>query len=213
MSASTLLSGTPAGLDERELYDVVQLTAGSPVGGMRIVTQPPVGGTAGVNIAASLVGADTSLYINSTPVAGQETEWRWCAGGTTAGGVNAGHLQLFKYVNFAFSQNVLDITDTGEVLFTDANGVGITGGLVVGGVSSFNNVNAGVATIAPTATSIAVPFTAITPTSVVVCSGSGVSDATATVFHVVLNPGVGFSIVADAAATAATNVAYWVAKL
>ena len=72
---------------------------------------------------------------------------------------------------------------------------------------------AGVATIAATTQQIAVANTAITANSVVLATTRQANtDATATAFTIVLNAGVGFTIRANAAATADTVVGYLVAE-
>lgn len=71
----------------------------------------------------------------------------------------------------------------------------------------------GTATIAVGTGNIAVPDTAITLNSIVVCWGLGAIDTTATSFSVDnLVAGTGFSIVADANATAAKQVGFAVLR-
>jgi hypothetical protein len=95
-----------------------------------------------------------------------------------------------------------------------ANGASIGGsGIVsVGPVTMSSPAQAGVATIALGSATIAVALPAITADSIIVLTGRGAPDATATSFNAVLNSGIGFAITANANATAAKVVSWFVVR-
>lgn len=122
----------------------------------------------------------------------------------TAGGFDEGRLQLFTYDNNNFVTTLVDSQvpprGAGAVLGTQA-----IFGLMSG-------AQAGIATIPLGAATIAVANNAITASSIVLVSGAGAPDATALSFNVVINAGVGFNITANAAATAAKAVSFFVVR-
>jgi hypothetical protein len=151
-----------------------------------------------------------TLYLENsplTPLLPQRVDF--VNASSTAGGEIEGQLQVFTYNNGAFVNKLVDsqVPPRGS----GAGPTAILGTQAIWGMTSA--AQGGVATIPLLATTIAVANTAITAQSVVLCSGVGALNATATLFTVVLNPGVGFNITTDAAPTvAAKSIAYFVVR-
>ncbi len=195
MSASQILSGTPAALAVNQLgvlTDPVRAIVADP-GNLTISETQAVGSSAGVLIATNTQGADCSLYQSATDGAGANHSWRWCVGGTAAGGIVPHDYQLFHYLNGAFENESLRISAAdGVVQFAEA-------------------LQCGVATIGAGTASIAVVNAAIGASSVVLLTPQ-LNDATAVRVAAVINPGVGFTITAPANATAALPVSWFIAR-
>jgi len=154
-------------------------------------------GVAGNTAVLSL--AETSAAL--TPIS--YNLYLGCGGG--GGSVPEGVIQWDSYVNGGFAQTVAQIApnprgSAGPPVIPPNSAIF---GLVAGPQS-------GVATIALGTATIAVANTSITAGSVVMLTGVGAPDATATSFNAVLTAGTGFSITANANATAAKGVAYFI---
>ena len=125
----------------------------------------------------------------------------------SGGGDQEGVLQLFTYNNGGF---VVELVNT-EVPPRGAVGPpALVGTQAIWGMVS--PAQSGIATIPLGAATIAVANTAITAGSVVMATGTGAADATATTFDVALTAGTGFAINANANATAAKQVSWFVVK-
>jgi hypothetical protein len=103
-----------------------------------------------------------------------------------------------------------------RLVSTQVSGEGSVGPPVILGTQAIwgmtSAFQSGRATIAIGGTTVAVPNTAILAGSVIMLTGEGVPDATATTFDAVITAGTGFVIETNAAATAAKNVNWFVAR-
>jgi hypothetical protein len=100
MSASTLLSGTPAGLDAGTINVnsavITTINAGGPQGGMAIVTNPQPGSLAGLLLYSQDVADQTSFRQQANSAADSFSVWSQYVAGTAGGGLDVGKWYLYN---------------------------------------------------------------------------------------------------------------------
>jgi hypothetical protein len=144
-----------------------------------------------------------------TSAALSQVAYNWQLGtGGGGGAIQEGHLALDAYVAGGFSQGLVEV---GPCPRGSAGPPIIPANSAIFGLVS--PAQRGVATIALGASTIAVPQTSITANSIVMLTGVGAPDTTATTFDAVLTAGTGFTITANANATAAKTVAWFIVSL
>jgi len=137
-----------------------------------------------------------------------QVAYNWqCGTGGGGGAIQEGHFALDAYVGGGFSQGLVEIGPTPR---------GAAGPPVIPPNSAIfglvSPTQAGVGIIALGTATIAVPNTSVQASTIILLTGAGVPDATATSFTATLNPGVGFSITVNANATAAKDVYYFIVR-
>ena len=132
--------------------------------------------------------------------------WQLGAGGG-GGAIQEGHFGLDAYVGGGFSQGLVEI---GPCPRGAAGPPVIPPNSAIFGLIS--PTQAGVGVIALGTATIAIANTSVLASTIIMLTGAGVPDATATSFTATLNPGVGFSITANANATAAKDVYYFIVR-
>ena len=167
-----------------------------------------------VLVALANLGNTTSpsanLAMTETTGVLPSVTYQWALGSGPGGGgaTPEGYLTLDSYIGgVGFSQGLVKIAP---------NPRGEAGPPVVAANRAIFQLVAtpqsGVAVVPLGGATVAVANTSITASSVIMLTGLGAIDATATSFTVVLNAGVGFSVTANANATAAKSVCYFIVK-
>jgi hypothetical protein len=197
MSLASVLSGTPAALAVSQLgvpaTPVSSIVARGSGAGLTITETQPVGSVAGVVLSASTLGADASLSLQSTAAGPSTTRWQWFVPGTNGGGLVAGNLQLYRYVNDVFNAQSIRVGTDGVVEFPDTTQCGRA--VIPAGNDEAPQV----------------PNLRVTASSVIVCSANAV-DATAGAVSAVIAPGAGFTITSAANAAADLSVSWFIAR-
>ena len=194
MSASSLLSGTPAAVD----CDYVSSITPPVASNLTLQTTQSAASAAGIVVkSATAAGgapgdeATTSLYIENPS---RTAAWRWCVGGSGGGGVVQNHLQLFEYSNGTYNTYALNIDN------------------VSGVVSHPATLQSGSGTIALGANSVVVNNAAVGAGSIIMITPTAL-DATARNLTVSAKAAGSFTVSASANATAATTFDWFVVKL
>lgn len=155
-----------------------------------------------------LTGNVASLTWEEYSAALPQVSYNWQLGtGGGGGAIQEGHFSLDAYVSDTFSQGVVEIGPCPR---------GAAGPPVIPPASAIfglvSPAQAGVGVIALGTATIAVANTSVQASTIIMLTGAGVPDATATSFTPTLNPGVGFTITANANATAAKDVYYFIVR-
>lgn len=157
-------------------------------------------------VGDGLTGNVAVVSWEETSAALSQVAYNWQLGtGGGGGAIQEGHLALDAYVAGGFSQGLVEI---GPCPRGAAGPPIIPPNVAIFGLNS--SAQSGAAQIPLGAATVAVANTSITAGTVIVLGPAGAPDATATSFNVVLNVGVGFSITANANATANKDVYYFI---
>jgi hypothetical protein len=147
--------------------------------------------------------ARAELAFRETVTSLSQIEYGWKLG--TGGTIPEGTLVLDNAVAGVAQQTIIRVAPNPR------GGGGIP---VANAIFGFHSLaQRGTATIALGSDTVAVAQPSITANSIVMVTAKGAPDATATSFNVVLNAGVGFSITANANATAAKTVDWFIVCL
>jgi hypothetical protein len=143
MSVSSILTGTPAGLEIGSISDLSTVSTT----GITINCSNSIASGEGIRLQSQVVGADGNFWLGSTTGPGATVQFRQRTTGS-AGVLPAGSFQLVRNVNNAFDQAIYNVSPTGLTTFTDPQGVQINGALGVYGTAPVAQPTNGIAAAA-----------------------------------------------------------------